>query len=66
MLSYFSFFRLVLLAHRDEIVIRHITFFVQYLCVQTYSNTSLEEKDIITLLVGGSLILMPIKEGKEG
>jgi hypothetical protein len=66
MLSYFSFFRLALLAHRDETVIRHITFFVQYLCVQTYSNTSLEEKDIITLLVGGILILMPIKEGKEG
>ena len=66
MLPYFSFCRLALLAHRDEIVTRHITPFVQYLCVQTYSNISLEEKDVITLLVGGILILMQIKEGKEG
>ncbi len=66
MLTCFSFCRFALLAHHDEIVIRHITFFVQYLCVQTYSNTSLEEKDVITPLVGGILILVPIKESKEG
>lgn len=47
--------------HRSQY---HIS--LHHLYVQTYFNTSLEEKDVITPLVGGILILMPIKESKEG
>jgi hypothetical protein len=66
MLSYFSFCLLALLAHRDEIVIRHITFLVQYLCVQTYFDTPIHGKDEITPLVRIIWMIMPITESKEG